>query len=330
MKVVFLLCPNMLATSVTLPLELLRAAEALNNSARDLKNKNIKALDIQLASVDGKPVKTHTGLTLNADCAVQDCDDADIVYLPALWRNPFPTVSGSPTTTAWLNNLYENGCTIAGVGTGCCFMAEAGLLDNKPATTHWHFFDAFQHRYPLVQLKRQYFITQAGNLYCTGSVNALADLTVLFIQRYYSKHVASHVERHFFHEIRQAYQSGTSLLEQENSHPDEEIIQTQIWLRDNFAKEIKLNDVAQLFSMSPRTFTRRFKNATGHTPLHYLQNIRIDVAKDLLQTSNLSVSEIMFRVGYHDPTHFTNLFKKSLGVTPSQYRTTVRAKLFSV
>lgn len=69
----------MLATSVTLPLELLRAAEALNNSARDLKNKNVKALDIQLASVNGQPVKTHTGLTLNADCAVQGCDDADIV-----------------------------------------------------------------------------------------------------------------------------------------------------------------------------------------------------------------------------------------------------------
>lgn len=330
MKVLFLLCPNMLATSVTLPLELLRAAEALNNSARELKNTTVDKLEIKMASVDGNAVTTHTGLTLSADTPIAECTTADIVYIPALWRNPFPIVAQLEPTLLWLQNLYENGCTIAGVGTGCCFMAAAGLLDNKPATTHWHFFDAFQRRYPLVQLKRQYFITQAGNLYCTGSVNALADLTVLFIQRHYSKHVASHVERHFFHEIRQAYQSGTSLIEQENSHPDEEIIQTQIWLRDNFAKEIKLNDVAAQFSMSPRTFTRRFKNATGRTPLIYLQNIRIDVAKDLLQTSNLSVSEIMFRVGYHDPTHFTNLFKKSLGVTPSQYRTTVRAKLFSV
>lgn len=330
MKVVFLLCPNMLATSVTLPLELLRAAHTLNNTGRGAKNKNTGDLEVLMISVDGEPVRTHTGFTLCADGAVEDLQGADIVYIPALWRNPLPVINQCRPLLDWLTSLYEHGCTIAGVGTGCCFMAEAGLLDNKPATTHWHYFDNFQQRYPLVQLKRQYFITQAGNLFCTGSVNALADLTVMFIQRYYSQTIATHVERHFFHEIRQAYQSGTSLLEKENSHPDEDIIQTQIWLRDNYSKDIKLNDVAELFGMTPRTFGRRFKNATGATPLNYLQQIRIDVAKDLLQTSNLTVAEIMFRVGYHDPTHFTRLFKKSLGVAPSQYRTTVRAKLFSV
>lgn len=330
MKVVFLLCPNMLATSVTLPLELLRGAHALNNADRALKNHNVGELDVLMVSCDGEPVQTHTGFTLMADNAAGEVDKADIIYIPALWRNPIPVLKRCQPLLSWLTDQYQHGSTIAGVGTGCCFLAEAGLLDNKAATTHWHYFDRFQKRYPKVQLKRQYFITQAGSLYCTGSVNALADLTVMFIQRYYSKSVASHVERHFFHEIRQAFQSSTSLLEKENSHPDEDIIQTQIWLRDNYSKEIKLNDVAAQFGMSPRTFSRRFKNATGSTPLNYLQQIRIDVAKDLLQTSNLTVSEIMFRVGYHDATHFTSLFKKSLGVAPSEYRTTVRAKLFSV
>jgi len=78
-----------------------------------------------------------------------------------------------------------------------------------------------------------------------------------------------------------------------------------------------------------RTFNRRFKSATGQSPLQYLQEIRIETAKDLLKTSNLSISEVAFKVGYHDMGHFTGLFKKLLATTPSDYRSTVRAKLFS-
>jgi len=326
----------MLATSATLPMELLQAASSLARVARKRANGvRLRQQDvvIRLISVDGAPVKTHTGVVLAADCAIADAPLADIVYLPALWRNPAPIVNRLPEIAPWLIEHYENGRVLAGVGTGCWFLAEAGLLDNKPATTHWYYFDEFQKRFPQVQLKRNHFITQAGNLYCTGSVNSLADLTVYFIQRYFNRHIASHVERHFFHEIRSSFENSRTFIETNvgtnNAHPDEDIVQTQIWLQDNYAREIKLQDLAEEFGMSTRTFNRRFKKATGTTPLLYLQNIRMNNAKDLLKTTNLSLSEIIFRVGYQDTAHFSELFKKKHGTTPSLYRTTVRAKLFT-
>ena len=318
----------MLATSVTLPLEQLRAAEALSRANASLATQKRTQLRIKMVSVGGKPVRTHTGITLTPDCDLSDVTESDLIYLPALWRNPKPVVQKNTEILSWLQTMFENGSLIAGVGTGCCFMAESGLLDDRPATTHWYYFDRFQQWYPNVKLKRQYFITQSGNLYCTGSVNALADLTVHFIQRYYSYDIAAHVERHFFHEIRRAYDSERSFQDTLFEHPDEDIIQTQIWLKDNLDKSIKLKELAQQFGMSERTFMRRFKSATGTTPLSYLQKQRMDTAKDLLQTSNLSISEIMYKVGYHDSAHFTSLFKKHHGTSPSQYRTTVRAKLF--
>lgn len=330
LNITFVLCDHMLTTSMSLPLEQLRAAEALARSDSPRERRHSK-MNVSMVSVNGESVATHTGIRLEADGSIeeaQDFESCDIVYLPALWRNPRPILSKNQALLPWLQKHYESGSLIAGVGTGCFLMAEAGLLNDKAATTHWHYFDEFQKRYPQVDLKRQYFITQAGNLYCTGSVNSLGDLTIHFIQRFFSRTIASHVERHFFHEIRRAYESSVSYQESMNEHPDEDIMQTQIWLQDNHGKDINLSELAKQFDMSPRNFSRRFKSATGSTPLQYLQKIRMEIAKDLFKTTNLSISEVMFKVGYHDIAHFGTLFKKHHGTTPGQYRTTVRAKMF--
>jgi len=330
LKVTFLLCDQMLATSLSLPLEQLRAAEELACSHVPRNKRDTYRMEVKLATTDGAPISTHAGITLTPDTSIECIHQSDIVYLPALWRNPRPILKKNTAVLPWLQHLFENGSQIAGVGTGCCFMAEAGLLNNKPGTTHWNYFDQFQKFYPKVELKREYFITQAGNLFCTGSVNSLADLTIHFIQRYYSRTIASHVERHFFHEIRRAYESSVSYQNKINAHPDEDILQMQIWLQDNYGKDIKLEDVAKQFGMSMRTLNRRFKTATGISPLVFLQKVRMEAAKDLLKTSNLSISEVMFKSGYSDNAHFSSLFKKHHGTTPGQYRTTVRAKLFSL
>ncbi|WP_086932440.1 GlxA family transcriptional regulator [Agarilytica rhodophyticola] len=331
LNITFILCRQMLATSVSLPLEQLKAAQA---QAYSETPKNMRAgqatLNIKLASLDGEPVKTHTGLVFTPDASALDINNSDIIYLPALWRNPRPVLAQNAALLPWLRQQAKKGVLIAGVGTGCYLMAEAGLLDNKAATTHWHYFDQFKKRYPKVNLKQEYFITQADNLFCAGSINSLADLTIHFIQRHFSPDVASNVERHFFHEIRRAYDSSVFYQEIVKAHPDEDIVRMQTWLNDNHSKDVKMQDLAKQFGMSIRTFNRRFKNATGISPLNYLQKIRMEIAKDLLQTTNLSISEMMYKVGYHDIAHFNTLFKKHHGTTPGQYRTTVRAKLFTL
>lgn len=322
--IVFFVCERMLTTSLSLPIEMLKAAE----SAARIGNASAPALTIKTAALTSNPVTTRAGFQITPDSSFTDISQCHTLYLPAIWRNPRPILQQHQALYPWLQQLHQQGSTLSAVGTGCCFMAEAGLLDGKAATTHWHYFDQFQRDYPLVKLQRQYFITQAGNLYCSASVNALADLTVHFIQKLYGQTIANHVETHFFHEIRRSYESGY-LDGDAQRHPDEQIVRAQNWLRDNFAKDITLTAVAQQFDMSVRTFNRRFKTATQQTPLAYLQTVRLQIAKELLQTSNLSIAEVAYRVGYQDESHFARLFKRHMATSPRNYRTTVRAKLFS-
>ncbi len=325
-RIHFILCERMLTTSSTLPMEMLLAAESAMHTM--LPPDQRRPLEIKTLGLTTDAVATRTGLRWQPDLSISDNPASDLIYIPGLWRNPRPIVKQHSALLGWLRGQYQNGAIISAVGTGVCFLAEAGLLDGKAATTHWHYFDQFQKDYPQVQLKRQYFITQAGNLYCAASVNSLADLTVHFIQRFFGKAIASHVERHFSHEIRKAYETSGFFEASENPHPDEQITQIQIWLQDNYHREILFPQIAERFGMSIRTLNRRFKTALGQTPLEYLQEIRINTAKDLLKTSNLSISEIADKIGYDDTGYFTRLFKKHLSTTPNAYRKTVRAKLF--
>lgn len=331
-NVTFVLLENMLATSATLPSEMLLAAQsAVTQIKRTDGQKAISHpnITIRTTSITGETVVTRSGLKWQADTSLENCTGNQLIYIPGLWRNPRPLIKKSPSLLEWLKDEYQNGALISAVGTGCCFLAEAGLLDGKAATTHWHYFDQFQKDYPLVHLKRQYFITQAGNLYCAASVNSLADLTVHFIQRLFGKEIANHVERHFSHEIRRAYEASGFFENEHSRHPDEEITQIQIWLQDNYYRDIIMSQLAEKFGMSTRTLNRRFKAALGISPLDYLQEVRINIAKDLLKTSNLSINEIVDKIGYQDSSYFTALFKKQLATTPMAYRETVRAKLFS-
>ena len=152
-------------------------------------------------------VRSHAGVPLAPTCTLTEPFEPDVIYVPALWRNPRPVLKANAALYPWLARHYARGAMIAGVGTGCCLMAEAGLLSGRSATTHWHYFDQFERAYPDVELRRDFFVTQSERLYCAASVNALADVTVHLIAMFFGHEVASHVERNFSHEIRKPYQS---------------------------------------------------------------------------------------------------------------------------
>jgi len=328
--VYFVLYQDMLATSLCLPLEMLQAAN-------DLHRVQTRAprIHIQRVSDSMNPIATPGGITLHAEVTIDEVPakeegPAPIIFLPALWRNPQKSLHQHPQLISWLREQIKAGATVCAAGTGSCFLAETGKLDGKPATTHWFYLDTFHEHYPAIQLKRQHLITQAGKLYCAASVNALADLTVHLISQIFDRAISAHVERHFSHEARRPFEHISFLDDQPSRHQDEEIIQVQLWLNQNFNKSFQLNDLATKFDMSKRNFDRRFKAATGKTPLRYLQETRIAHARDLLKNSNLNILEVAQRVGYQDTAHFSALFKDFTRMTPSAFRKSVRSKLFSL
>ncbi len=321
---------HVLATGLTLPLEMMLAGEAFAHRY----NKSAKVLKTQLISQEGNVVSSRAGLTLSPDISlnaqpIEDIHIPDIILIPSLWRNPRPILKKHKKLISWINYCWQQGATLLAVGTGVCFVAESGLLDNHSATTHWHYVEQFKRDYPKVALKPDFFITQSERIYCAASLNALADIIVHIIGQTYGRAAAQNVEGNFSHEIRKPYEEQRYLEGAVDRHPDELIAQIQFWLRTNLSSELSLAEIAQQFGLSQRSFSRRFKLATGLRATEYWQKLRIEAAKELLASSNLSIQEISYHVGYQDQGHLTRLFKQKLTLTPKDYRAMVRKKLFS-
>lgn len=315
----------MLATSVSLPIEMLRAGEAF--ALRN--NKLAKKLSIEMVGENLSPVLTRAIIQLQPDIDVDSASQPDFIFIPSLWRNPRPLLKKYPKMITWLENMWQQGATLVGSGTGVCFMAESGVLNNRTATTHWHYVEQFKRAYPKVTLKPDFFITQSERMYCAASLNALADIVVHIIHQTYGEEAAQHVERNFSHEIRKPYEEQRYLEGAVDRHPDELITQIQFWMRTNLSSTFSINEVADNFSISQRTFSRRFKAATGNTPKEYWKKVRLEAAQDLLASTNLSIQEVAFQIGYQDQANLTRLFKQTMKITPRTYRATVRKKLFS-
>lgn len=324
-NIALILYDHMLATSVSLPVEMLRAGEAVGIQT----DKKAPRLSIQMVAENEAPVVTRALIKLLPDSCVKKARHPDYAIIPSLWRNPRPSMQKQPELIKWLENIWHSGSTLIGGGTGVCFMAESGLLDHHPATTHWHYVEQFKRDYPKVDLKPDFFITQSDRIYCAASLNALADIIVHIIFQIYGKKAAQHVERNFSHEIRKPYEEQRYLEGAVDRHSDELIIQIQFWMQTNLNSTLSLKAVAEQFSISQRSFTRRFKAAIGINAMNYWQQLKMAAAKDLLASSNLSIQEISFQVGYQDQSHFSKIFKKELGTTPRDYRVMVKRKLFS-
>ncbi|MDX7985848.1 helix-turn-helix domain-containing protein [Xenorhabdus sp. 12] len=317
--------PNLLSSSITLPIEMLHAGLA----SSQIENK-IHNISVHYISDKGCDISLHENFKIKADSSANSASYADLIIVPGIWRNPKPIIKNCSNILSYLLNQWENGATIVAVGTGVCLLAESGLLDGLAATTHWHYSKQFKKDYPKVNLKTEFFITQSNRIYCAASLNALADVMVHLVSRLYGKKAAKNVQRNFSHEIRRPYEEQRYLDGAVDRHPDELISDIQSWLKENIKEDIDLNRLAAYFSISPRTLTRRFKNSTGISTKKYIQGVRLEMAKDLLAKTNLTVHEISVAAGYESQAYLSKVFKQHFDLSPTEYRQMVRKKLFTL
>jgi transcriptional regulator GlxA family with amidase domain len=305
---------------------MIRAGEAF--AKRHLGNE-FRKVEFTWFAKDIAPISNELGLRIHPDATFDEMTQQDYIIVPSIWRNPRPVLRQNTTLSNSIFSAWQQGSTIIGVGTGVCFLAESDLLNHHPATTHWHYANQFKLSYPQVDLKPDFFITQSERIYTVASLNALADVIVHLISQLYGVLAAQHVQQNFSHEIRKPYEEQRFLEGDSDIHPDELIASIQFWFQNNYHTEITLADVAKQFDLSYRTFNRRFKAATDQTAVYYLQTIRLENAKDLLASSNLSIQDVAVSVGFNSQGLLTRVFKQRLNQTPSEYRKVVRKKLFS-
>ncbi len=323
--VVIALYPTALASSITLPVEILQAAASTVRAS----SRSASALTIDIAADDMNPITTSGGIILTPTLTLAEVGAADLLLLPAMWRNPLPSLRRQQAIPPLVREFAARDAILCAVGTASYFLAEAGILTDRAATTHWFYFDSFSERYPRVDLKRQHLITQSGNIYCVGSVNSVADLMVHHIQQWFGPEISRRVEAQFSPEIRRPFQAHAYLAAGQGSTADELVTNAQEWLMGNASRPVTMSELADILKVSQRTLNRRFSAATGITPLDFLTRQRVNSAREMLRTTDLGIAEIAFLVGYSDASYFTQVFEKHAGHIPSAYRRIVRGKLFS-
>lgn len=281
----------------------------------------------RLLTRDGAPCRCINGLTILPDGAWNDRSpaesNADLIIIPTIGGPIERVLSHNPELIAWLGGFRSSGTgqvQVASNCTGAFMLAEAGLLDGRQATTHWGFSHQFRQRYPAVDLHPDKLVTVDNHMACAGGGMAWWDLGIYLVERFAGAQVARELAKAFVIDVGRTSQAPYSAMQARRYHSDTAILTLQDWLDRHFNEEVTLGGLALLSGLTERSLIRRFKAATGDTPTGYLQVLRIEAARQQLETSRLAVEEVTRRVGYEDVSSFSRLFRKHTGLAPGAYR----------
>jgi transcriptional regulator GlxA family with amidase domain len=316
--VTVVLLKDTFASTAIGPMEVFRHAGSLWNYLTGVRPTPI--FRVTTVSPDGRAVRCDGGIRIQPEAAISSVRRADFIFIPTTGLNIDNLGELYAPLLPWLRRWHKRGAAIAAVCSGVGLVAATGMLDGKRATTHWGLAETFRKKYPNVKWMPELMVTEDRGMYCGGGVHAALDLSLYLVEKFCGHEVAVQTSKALLIDTPRAWQSGFAIVPLKTDHTDDAISRAQEWLHQNFHRDFPLESVAALVAMSVRNFVRRFKQATGDSPLIYLQKLRIAAAKRLLESDHRNVQEIGNAVGYEDAAFFRELFERHAGVAPSAYR----------
>lgn len=308
--------PHMaVATSVAIGADLLWRASVIAH-----EEDGAPLARIVFVSQLGGDVPCGGGLGVARTLRLGEVGQVDAVWVAAFWAPVVEAMSRDADLPNWLRRQHAWGAAVATHGSAAFFAAEARLLDGGQATTHPCYVEELSRRYPEVSVRPERTLTVSRRVSCSAGANSAFDAVMLLCEELYGASVARRVQRATMVDSRRGYDVAPSVFDGQKDHRDTQVLEVQRWIEQHFVDPGSIADIAQRFAMSPRTLARRFSAATGDTPSHYLQRVRVEAAKDLLRRSAMSVGEVAVRVGYSDLGAFHAVFLRATETTPAAFR----------
>ena len=278
----------------------------------------------KLLTLDGLPFRGPNGIMFEPHGAVADMPQPDIVIIPELVVSPTAPLPNTYGPIAeWLVKVHAGGATIATICSGSLLLAQTGLLDGEEATPHWGYREGMIRHFPRVRLRPERVLVPAGaghRLITAGGATSWYDLLLYLISRFGGPEEARRVAKLFLvqtHRDGQLPFAGLCALRQ---HEDQVVAEAQMWIADNYSNQNPVAAMVARSGLTERSFLRRFRQATGLPPLEYVQTLRIEEAKQLLETGDTPLDDVATEVGYAEPASFRRLFRRMVGISPSTYR----------
>lgn len=220
----------------------------------------------------------------------------------------------------WLQQQYKNGAEIASFCTGAFLLGASGLLDGKIATTHVDACREFSSAFPAVNLLSDKTVTHDSGIYTSGGATSTFHLLLHLLEVHCGIEIAIKTAKIFAVDMGRDKQSYFSTFQPARNHHDDLVASAQQRIETSYQDVGTIEEMIRDIPSSRRNIVRRFKQVTGVTPIEYLQFTRIEAAKKLLEQTGQQMAEVIYNSGYNDPKAFRKVFRKTVGMTPSEYR----------
>lgn len=283
-----------------------------------------RLIQSKIVSLSRDPFQCGNGIPVTPDVAIDEASNPDIIVIPELWIAPDDDLSDRyAELKEWLRGRYQAGSIIYSACSGAVLLAAAGLLKGKAATSHWAYTDLFRRSFPDVRFIPEpsiVFADDTGRIVTAGGATAWHDLAIHIISRHCSPGEALHIAKVYMLQWHGDGQLPFTSLVRRQAHADSVVRQAEDWLRQHFREPQAVAGVVTECGIPERSLKRRFATATGLTVIGYMQNLRIEEAKRLLETGDMSFDDVAAAVGYENAAFFRKLFKRCAGLTPGNYR----------
>lgn len=274
----------------------------------------------QLFSIDGKAVPATNGLSVGVDGTPPADDEFAIIFVLASFETK--TYANDRSAKLWLRRQASQGVEVGGIQTGTEVLAAAGLLDGYSAVVHWDNLDGFQELYPEVRARPELYAVEPGRLTCAGGT-AVLDMMLCWLEESIPAQLTSEIKQHLVEtRIRRPTETQIGAVGAvAAAHAGSDQVRRAIRIMQRTLEEpLPCPEIAARVGLSRRQLERRFKQATGLTPLRYYMSLRLKKAHRLLQQTDLSVAEVAAGAGFESLEHFSRVYRATFGCPPSSDR----------
>ncbi len=279
-----------------------------------------RLFNIQLAGLNNESRLKKGFFRIEPDILINDLAKTDLIIIPAPHGNMQKSLEANKDFIPWLVKQYKSGAEMASLCIGSFLLAATGLLKGRKCSTHWAAANDFRTMFPDVNLVEDKVITDEHGIYSSGGAYSGLNLIIYLVEKYAGRETALYCAKTFEIDIERGSQSPFIIFKGQKGHSDEAVKKAQEYIENNFREKVTVNSIASMLYISRRNFERRFKKATSNTVVEYLQRVKIEAAKQSLESARENVSEVMYNVGYTDPKAFRNTFRRITGLSPVEYR----------
>lgn len=298
------------------------------NTVQDFynNNKSYNYFEIEFVCGSNQNVKTHYNIPIQCHSNIYNQKIYDLVIIPGTDANPLIILEENKDLIEWIKYQHQNKSLIVSNCTGSFLLAASGILENKTATTHWFMADLFKKKFPSIRLAIEKTIVDNESTILSSGATSYENLMIYLIEKFMGYKVALSVSKLYLIDINKDTQLSYTMLNMQKNHGDQEILKAQDFIEQNSENKLTMSQITEKVNMSTRSFIRRFKNATGDTPFQYIQKVKVENAKRILETENKTFEEIAFNLGYEDVNSFRKIFNRYVGITPSLYKKKYNAR----